>query len=139
MFDKERFIELIMNFVVFDKGIKKVCRYNQYFGIKRTQQRLNNLRPEHRDPNKPLGGILWHTQGSGKTLTMVLEYSSVKIVITDEIDELITHNIFYTAITRAQNKLKIYWTPEVEHKVLTSIKPRDIKKDVGILRKYLLQ
>lgn len=59
--------------------------------------------------------------------------------ITDEIDELITHNIFYTAITRAQNKLKIYWTPEVEHKVLTSIKPHDIKKDVGILRKYLLQ
>ena len=44
MFDKERFIDLIMNFVVFDKGIKKVCRYNQYFGIKRTQQRLNNLR-----------------------------------------------------------------------------------------------
>ena len=68
-----------------------------------------------------------------------LEYSSVKIVITDEIDELITHNIFYTAITRAQNKLKIYWTPEVEHKVLTNIKPRDIKKDVGMLRKYLLQ
>lgn len=68
-----------------------------------------------------------------------LEYSSVKIVITDEIDELITHNIFYTAITRAQNKLKIYWTPEVEHKVLTSIKPRDIKKDVGILRLYLRQ
>lgn len=67
-----------------------------------------------------------------------LEYSSVKIVITDEVDELITHNIFYTAITRAQNKLKIYWTPEVEHKVLTNIKPRDIKKDVGILRKYLL-
>ena len=55
------------------------------------------------------------------------------------IDELITHNIFYTAIMRAQNKLKIYWIPEVEHKVLTSIKPCDIKKDVGILRKYLLQ
>lgn len=68
-----------------------------------------------------------------------LEYNSVKIVITDEIGELITHNIFYTAITRAQNKLRIYWTPEVEHNVLTNIKPRDIKKDVGILRKYLLQ
>lgn len=66
-----------------------------------------------------------------------LEYNSVKIVITDEIDEMITHNIFYTAITRAQNKLKIYWTPEVERKVLTSIKPCNIKKDVGILRKYL--
>lgn len=67
-----------------------------------------------------------------------LEYSSVKIVITDEVDELITHNIFYTAITRAQNRLKIYWTPEVENKVLTSIRPRDIRKDVGILRRYLL-
>ena len=37
-----------------------------------------------------------------------LEYSSVKVVITDEVDELITHNIFYTAITRTQNLLKIY-------------------------------
>ena len=43
-----------------------------------------------------------------------LEYSSEKIVITDEVDELITHNIFCTAITRAQNKLKLYWTQEVE-------------------------
>ena len=66
-----------------------------------------------------------------------LEFSSVKIVITDEVDELITHNIFYTAITRAQNKLKIYWTPEVENKVLTSIQPRNINKDVGLLRRYI--
>ena len=65
-----------------------------------------------------------------------LEYSSVKIVITDEVDELITHNIFYTAITRAQKKLKIYWTPEVEKKVLSTIKPKDINKDINILRKY---
>lgn len=61
MFDKERFIDLILNFVVFDKGIKKVCRYNQYFGIKRAQHRLKEKN----------GGIIWHTQGSGKTLTMV--------------------------------------------------------------------
>ena len=66
-----------------------------------------------------------------------LEYRSVKIVITDEVDELITHNIFYTAITRAREKLKIYWTPEVEQAVLERIKPKDVKKDVGILRKYL--
>ncbi|MEK8021781.1 MAG: ATP-dependent RecD-like DNA helicase [Candidatus Parabeggiatoa sp.] len=65
-----------------------------------------------------------------------LEYNSVKIVITDEIDELITHNIFYTAITRAREKLKIYWTPEVEQKVLTSIKPQNIGKDVALLRNY---
>ncbi|MDK2965460.1 ATP-dependent RecD-like DNA helicase [Lacrimispora sp.] len=68
-----------------------------------------------------------------------LEYRSVKLVITEEIDELITHNIFYTAITRAREQLKIYWTPEVEHDVLERIKPKDIKKDVGILRKYLNQ
>ena len=61
MYDKERFIDLIENFVVFDKGIKKVCRYNQYYGIKRAQLRLS----------KDKGGIIWHTQGSGKTLTMV--------------------------------------------------------------------
>jgi GTPase SAR1 family protein len=66
-----------------------------------------------------------------------LEYDSVKIVITDEVDELITHNIFYTAITRAKNKLKIYWTPEVEKKVLERIRPRNIDADVEVLRKYL--
>jgi len=61
MFDKERFIDLIENFIVFDKGIKKVCRYNQYYGVKRAQIRLL----------KGKSGIIWHTQGSGKTLTMV--------------------------------------------------------------------
>lgn len=66
-----------------------------------------------------------------------LEYDSVKIVITDEVEELVTHNIFYTAITRAREKLKIYWTPEVEEKVLNRIKPRDISKDVELLKNYL--
>lgn len=66
-----------------------------------------------------------------------LEYDSVKIVITDEIDELITHSIFYTAITRARKELHIYWTPEVEAKVIARIKPRDMSEDVKMLRKYL--
>ena len=66
-----------------------------------------------------------------------LEYNSVKIVITDEVEELVTHNIFYTAITRAREKLKIYWTPEVEEKVINRIKPRDISKDVKLLKNYL--
>ena len=61
----------------------------------------------------------------------------MKIVITDEVDELITHNIFYTAITRAQNELKIYWTPEVEKKVLERIRPRNIDADVEILRQFI--
>ncbi len=66
-----------------------------------------------------------------------LEFSSVKLVITDEVDELITHNIFYTAITRAQNELKIYWTPEVEKKILQRIQPRNIEADVEILKTYI--
>ena len=66
-----------------------------------------------------------------------LEYDSVKIVITDEVDELITHNIFYTAITRTRKDLKIYWTPEVEKKVLERIRPRNIDADVEILRQYV--
>lgn len=66
-----------------------------------------------------------------------LEYDSVKIVITDEVEELVTHNIFYTAITRAREKLKIYWTPEVEEKVINRIRPRDISKDVELLKNYL--
>lgn len=66
-----------------------------------------------------------------------LEYNSVKIVITDEVEELVTHNIFYTAITRAREKLKIYWTPEVEEKVINRIKPRNMSKDVELLKHYL--
>ena len=68
-----------------------------------------------------------------------LEYDSVKIVITDEVEELVTHNIFYTAITRAREKLKIYWTPEVEEKVINRIRPRDISKDVKLLKNYLTE
>ncbi|MBK5261797.1 MAG: AAA family ATPase [Peptostreptococcaceae bacterium] len=63
-----------------------------------------------------------------------LEYDSVKVIITDEIDELITHSIFYTAITRARKSLKIYWTQPVEKKVLDRIEPKDNKKDVALLR-----
>ena len=58
---KERFLELIHDFLVFDAGRKKICRPNQYFGVKAAQKRI-----EARE-----GGIFWQTQGSGKSLTMV--------------------------------------------------------------------
>lgn len=66
-----------------------------------------------------------------------LEYSSVKIVITDEVDEQITHNIFYTAITRAKEELKIYWSPETENKILKNMKRRNNQKDVGLLKSII--
>ena len=62
MFYKKRFLDLVHNFIIFDKGIKKVCRYNQYYAIKRAQHRLIE---------EKRGGIIWHTQGSGKTLSMI--------------------------------------------------------------------
>lgn len=59
--NKERLLEIIHNFVIFDFGTKKLCRPNQYFGIKESQKYIA----------KKEGGIIWHTQGSGKSLTMV--------------------------------------------------------------------
>jgi ATP-dependent exoDNAse (exonuclease V) alpha subunit len=63
-----------------------------------------------------------------------LEYNSVKIVITNEVEEMITHNIFYTAITRAKEKLKIYWSPETENAILKSLERRNNNRDVGLLK-----
>lgn len=68
-----------------------------------------------------------------------LEYDSVKVVVTEETEELITHNIFYTAITRAKKNLKIYWTPDTENRILSKLKKRSNPKDVCLLReKYQL-
>lgn len=62
-----------------------------------------------------------------------LEYDSVKLVITESMDEKITHDIFYTAITRARKKLKIYWSPETERKILSNLKPKNSMRDKNIL------
>jgi len=59
--NKERLLEIIHDFVVFDRGIKKLCRHNQYFGVRAAQESIK----------KRQGGIIWHAQGSGKSLTMV--------------------------------------------------------------------
>ena len=62
-----------------------------------------------------------------------LEYDSVKIVITNECEERITHNIFYTAITRAKKSLKIYWSPETEKAVLERFKKKSFGRDASLL------
>ena len=58
---KARFLELLHDFVVFDAGTKKLCRQNQFFGVKAAQDFIRRRE----------SGIIWHTQGSGKSLTMV--------------------------------------------------------------------
>lgn len=63
-----------------------------------------------------------------------LEYSSVKIIITDEIEEKITHNIFYTAITRAKENLKIYSSPEVLNRIISKMEIIDWNQDAYLLK-----
>lgn len=83
--DKARFLEIIYDFVLFDGGIKKLCRAHQYFGLKAAQEHVRGKE----------GGIIWHTQGSGKSLVMVwlakwiLENSpNARVVIITDRDEL---------------------------------------------------
>lgn len=61
-----------------------------------------------------------------------LEFESVKLVVTEEVDEMITHNIFYTAITRAKSNLSIYWSPVVEKNILNNLKHKVNHRDVSI-------
>jgi hypothetical protein len=62
-----------------------------------------------------------------------LEYDSVKIVITDANEDDITHNIFYTAITRARERLRIFWTPETQQGVLKNLRRSTNPKDAALL------
>ncbi len=59
--EKQRFLEIIHDFIVFDAGTKKLCRHNQYFAVRAAQERVRTRE----------GGIIWNTQGSGKSLIMV--------------------------------------------------------------------
>ena len=63
----ERLMDIIFNFVLFDNGEKKIARYQQFFAIKKSMQRIKNV-----ENGKRRGGVIWHTQGSGKSLTMVM-------------------------------------------------------------------
>ena len=89
----ERLLELAWKFTVFDGGIKKIARYQQYFVIKSTLNRI-----KHFDSNgSRKGGVIWHTQGSGKSLTMVMlvrnlalepEILNPRIVLVTDRDDL---------------------------------------------------
>lgn len=89
LFEKERFLDILEYFIIFDGKDKKVARYNQYFAIKKTIKRISNIKNGKRD-----GGVIWHTQGSGKSLTMSMLTKIISrkikgakvIVVTDRID-----------------------------------------------------
>jgi type I restriction enzyme, R subunit len=70
---KARFLELVHDFIVFDAGTKKLCRHSQYFGVRAAQAHVNQRE----------GGIIWHTQGSGKSLVMVWLAKWIREHVTD--------------------------------------------------------
>lgn len=64
----DRLLDLTYQFIVFDGGVRKIARYQQYFAVKKILDRIQEFEPEGRRK----GGVVWHTQGSGKSLTMVM-------------------------------------------------------------------
>ena len=87
LFEKERFLELIKDFIIFEAGTKKICRYQQYFAVKEMLERIKHYKK---------GGVVWHTQGSGKSITMVyvtkklMEDKEIQnpqvVIVTDRVD-----------------------------------------------------
>ena len=87
LFEKERFLELIKDFIIFEAGKKKICRYQQYFAVKAMLERIKKDKK---------GGVVWHTQGSGKSITMVyitkklMEDKGIRnpqvVIATDRVD-----------------------------------------------------
>ncbi|MDD3266030.1 MAG: HsdR family type I site-specific deoxyribonuclease [Burkholderiales bacterium] len=90
LFDKARVLELLHSFVLFDKRVKKIARYQQYFAIKDIFNKIQNIAHD----GSRAGGLIWHTQGSGKSLTMAMLTKLLKreiissriIVVTDRKD-----------------------------------------------------
>jgi len=88
----ERLLELAYQFVVYDEGIKKIARYQQYFAVKATIEQVETLNVQ----GKRTGGVIWHTTGSGKSLTMVMLAKALAlhptiinpriILVTDRVD-----------------------------------------------------
>lgn len=89
----ERLLDLLLNYIVFDDNVKKIARYQQYFTVRQTLERVSRIDAAtgHR-----AGGVIWHTQGSGKSLTMVMlaqllakhpDIANPKILlVTDRVD-----------------------------------------------------
>lgn len=89
----ERLLDIVRRFTVFDGGIRKVARHQQYFGIKKAVERIKQLGLD----GARRGGVIWHTQGSGKSLTMVMlaralaldsEVKDPRLIIVTDRDDL---------------------------------------------------
>jgi len=111
MLDKKRLLDLIQNFILYDSNIKKICRPQQYFAVNKTIERISG-----KDGADNRNGVIWHTQGSGKSLTMVMLVKKLKmmklienprfLIVTDRInlDKQIRDNFKHTDMEPARAK-----------------------------------
>ncbi|HFA48294.1 MAG TPA: type I restriction endonuclease subunit R [Bacteroidetes bacterium] len=111
---KERLLELANRFIVFDAPEKKIARYQQYFAVKATMRRILDMQDEGVQRK---GGVIWHTQGSGKSLTMVMLSKSIRLspkiknprvlVVTDRISlDTQIHKTFHQCGVSSLKKAK---------------------------------
>ena len=110
LFSRERVFELIRYFILFDANVKKVCRYQQFFAVREIMKTIS-CSDEH---DNRQSGVIWHTQGSGKSLTMVMlaKYILMElknchprvVIVTDrkELDAQITATFSHTRLTPAR-------------------------------------
>lgn len=110
LFSKDRVMELIRYFILFDENVKKICRYQQYFAIKEVMKTIS----QNDEKGNRHSGLIWHTQGSGKSLTMVMlakyilmELSDCNprvVIVTDrkELDKQITETFSHTRLNPAR-------------------------------------
>jgi len=113
MFDKTRLLDLTKNHILYDAGIKKIMRYQQYFAVQKILKRIKK-KEERKKGIKREGGIVWHTQGSGKSLTMVM---FVKALI--ENPDIINPRILVVTDRR-----------DLDRQIKTTFKNSGLKKDV---------
>ena len=110
LFSPERVFELIRYFILFDANVKKVCRYQQFFAIREIMKTI----AESDEHGNRQSGVIWHTQGSGKSLTMVMlaKYILMElkdchprvVIVTDrkELDAQIAATFAHTRLTPAR-------------------------------------
>lgn len=110
LFSRERVFELIRYFILFDANVKKVCRYQQFFAVREIMKTI----AESDEHDNRQSGVIWHTQGSGKSLTMVMlaKYILMElkdchprvVIVTDrkELDAQIAATFAHTRLTPAR-------------------------------------
>lgn len=110
LFSRERVFELIRYFILFDANVKKVCRYQQFFAVREIMKTI----AESDEQGNRQSGVIWHTQGSGKSLTMVMlakyilmelkDFHPRVVIVTDrkELDAQIAATFAHTRLTPAR-------------------------------------